>query len=466
MLKSIAASLLVVDLASAAGGWHVEAGMNACGTACGTRKDQPGLHYVGVKPNATACAATCETVPAADCSIWLFSSGSGACWWRTDGAWKLTPQADITSACRETAGADGTPCVAGCGLCPAAPTPAPTPLPPVISGQGQFRYQYDPHRLVLPPSVELLNGHGLARDASGRVYFTYESSNKADAGVRALVRFEKDGTGGTLLGNATLAQGVPHGLKVQREADGIEYLYHANNAATVTKTTLAGDILWRTDMTSAWSGNKTNWPFKPTDLLIPPGEADTLLVADGYGLSKVHSFDRASGRYTGLVFGGKGDATVPGQSATFNCNHGLSLDDRVGKIVVSDRSNHRLVWIENDGTLIETLNVSSSAPLPCNAQTSSGTSLGGEFLLVPGLGLDYVDPGPWLNGSVAIFDGNNSLVSNVEVARFLGVGVLGHTHPHDAIFLANGDIAVAVWKGHEKGSVGGLEYWARLPAAE
>ena len=35
-----------------------------------------------------------------------------------------------------------------------------------------------------------------------------------------------------------------------------------------------------------------------------------------------------------------------------------------------------------------------------------------------------------------------------------------------AATLANGDIAVAVWKGHEKGSVGGLEYWARLPAAE
>ena len=53
-----------------------------------------------------------------------------------------------------------------------------------------------------------------------------------------------------------------------------------------------------------------------------------------------------------------------------------------------------------------------------------------------------------------------------QVAKYLGVGVLGHTHPHDAIFLSNGDIAVAVWKGHEAGSFGGIEYWSRLPQAQ
>ena len=133
---------------------------------------------------------------------------------------------------------------------------------------------------------------------------------------------------------------------------------------------------------------------------------------------------------------------------------------------VSDRSNHRLRWIENDGSLISDLNVSEFAPLPCNAQTSSGTALGGGYLVVPGLGVDKVDPGPWLNGSVGILDEHNHLLSNLEVARWLGVGVLGHTHPHDAIFLTNGDIAVAVWKGHEAGSLGGLEYWTHLPPDE
>lgn len=78
---------------------------------------------------------------------------------------------------------------------------------PVISGSGNFRYQYDPSKLKLPPSVQLLNGHGLTRDKAGNIYFTYESTNKDDPSVRALIRFQSDGTGGTLLGDATLAQG-------------------------------------------------------------------------------------------------------------------------------------------------------------------------------------------------------------------------------------------------------------------
>lgn len=77
---------------------------------------------------------------------------------------------------------------------------------------------------------------------------------------------------------------------------------------------------------------------------------------------------------------------------------------------------------------------------------------------------DRYDPGPQLNGSVGILDVNNTLISNIEVAKLLGAK-LGATHPHDAIFLSNGDIAVACWKGHEPGSLGSLTYWHRLPPA-
>jgi len=319
--------------------------------------------------------------------------------------------------------------------------------------------------MVLPASVKLLHGHGVTKDKAGRFYATYVPQNQSDPAARCLVRWEPDGSGAALLGDAALAQGVPHGLKYGVEADGTEYLLHANNAAKVIKTSLDGDVIWSTDMTAAWRNDKEHWPFKPTDLLVPPGTS-SVFVADGYGLSKVHEFDMKTGTYTGVVFGGKGDS-----SGTWNCNHGLSWDDRVGKIVVSDRSNHRLTWINNDGTFVKTLNLTSNTPLPCNAQTSAGTVFGNEYLVVPGLGLDKVDPGPWLAGNVAIFDGNNTLVSNIEVAKLLGVDPtlpknqqLGHTHPHDAIFLPNGDIVVAVWKGHEAGSLGGLEYWTHLKA--
>lgn len=108
-----------------------------------------------------------------------------------------------------------------------------SPGAPVISGSGAFRYQYDPTKLLLPPTVQLLNGHGLARDRAGNIYFTYESTDKTAASVRALIRYSPDGSGGELLGDATLAQGVPHGLKIAVEG-GVEYLYHGNNAATVS----------------------------------------------------------------------------------------------------------------------------------------------------------------------------------------------------------------------------------------
>ena len=117
-----------------------------------------------------------------------------------------------------------------------------------------------PTRQPAGVQADLLHGHGLTKDKAGNIYFTYASQNPTAPSARALIRFAPDGTSGVVLGNATLALGVPHGIKVQMEADGKEYLYHANNAATVTKTTLDGAIVWRTDMTAAWTGDKTHWP--------------------------------------------------------------------------------------------------------------------------------------------------------------------------------------------------------------
>ena len=132
VLKVFYCSALVVGATAAAdAGWHTEVGMNACTNGnCGEHKDQPGLHFAGLKPNVTACAATCEAAAPKDCGIWLYSSGSQSCWWRTDSVWQLMAQADVTSACREDVGSDGTPCIVGCGSCGAAPTPPPTPLAP------------------------------------------------------------------------------------------------------------------------------------------------------------------------------------------------------------------------------------------------------------------------------------------------------------------------------------------------
>lgn len=104
-----------------------------------------------------------------------------------------------------------------------------------------------PGLVQLPAGVEMLNGHGLAKDQGGNIYFTFQSAT-VNASTRVLVRFNPDGSGGVLLGDDNrLALGVPHGLRIRKEADGQEYLYHANNDATIHKTFLNGSIVWTTN---------------------------------------------------------------------------------------------------------------------------------------------------------------------------------------------------------------------------
>ena len=55
----------------------------------------------------------------------------------------------------------------------------------------------------------------------------------------------------------------------------------------------------------------------------------------------------------------------------------------------------------------------------------------------------HVLPGKNSNGTVGVLDENNQVVSILEIAKLLGDQ--GHMHPHDAIFLPNGDIVVCCW---------------------
>jgi hypothetical protein len=68
-------------------------------------------------------------------------------------------------------------------------------------------------------------------------------------------------------------------------------------------------------------------------------------------------------------------------------------------------------------------------------------------------------------GSVGIFSepaaGYSTLLSTIPVRELLGEQ--GHTDPHDAIFLPNGDIVVTCWKNPgEPTSIGTISYWERV----
>jgi hypothetical protein len=298
------------------------------------------------------------------------------------------------------------------------------PKTPVISGYGEFRYQYTPEKLVLPDEVKMRNGHGLCRDTQGNIYFTFEPE-KVEENTRSLVRFAPDGTGPVLLGgDNALAHGVPHGLNIDIDKDGNAVLYHANNDATVHKTTLDGRILW----TQKWSAQMGN--YKPTDAVAPPG-GDRVLIADGYGSSMIHALKAKDGIYAGKSWGGLGSA-----HGELNCPHGITFDTRRKLLLTADRGNKRLEYFTLSGFYHSTIQA-KEITAPCNAD------IWGDYVLVPDL-----------DGPVVILDKDNQVVSVVEVGKLLGEQ--GFRHPHDAIWLANGDIAVCTW------NPGRLGYWKRL----
>jgi len=308
---------------------------------------------------------------------------------------------------------------------PAADAPEASGAGPLISGSGAFRYQYLPEKLVLPPEVNMRNGHGLCHDAMGNIYFTFEPVT-VEAATRCLVRFAPDGTRPELLGSDnTLAFGVPHGLNIHTDATGKQYLYHANNAATIFKTTLEGEILW----TQKWPAAMGN--YHPTETVVTP-DGQRLLVADGYGSSMLHALNTADGVYAGKSWGGTGTA-----HGEFNCPHGISYDPRRKLLLVCDRGNHRLEYFSVEGLYQSSLAI-PAGKAPCN------TDFWGDYALVPDL-----------DGPVVILDKDNQTVSVLEVGKLLGSR--GFVHPHDAIWLPNGDIVVCTW------NPGRLGYWQRLP---
>jgi len=295
------------------------------------------------------------------------------------------------------------------------------PLPTgVTGGSGDFRFAFVPDKLVLPPEAKVLNGHGLCLDKEGNIYFTFEPQ-KIEEQTRCLVRFAPDGTGATMLGsNNTLVHGTPHGLSSAVEKDGRGVLYHANNDGTIHKTTLDGQILW----TQKWSPQMGN--YKPTDAVALGGER--VVVADGYGSSMLHVLNAADGIYAGKSWGGMGTA-----HGELNCPHGITFDPRRQLLLIADRTNKRLEYFTLNGFYQGTIEA-KEITAPCNADVR------GDDLLVP-----------VLNGPLVILDKDNKVVSVIEQRKLLGEH--GFLHPHDAVWLANGDIAVCTW------NPGRIGYW-------
>jgi hypothetical protein len=250
----------------------------------------------------------------------------------------------------------------------------------VVLGTGRHRYEWVKGWGKLPDGMEYGNTHGgIVEDEKGRIFVNTDSEH-------AIIVYDKAGKFVKSWGK-DFKNGV-HGMFIVKEGrKELLWLAHQNRHEAV-KTTLDGEVLMTLGVPEKAGVYKDASEYKPTSVAVAPD--GSVFVADGYGLSWIHKYS-AKGEYL-KSFGGRG--TEPGK---FRTPHGIFIDTRKKDrplLVVADRANRRLQWLDFDGKFVE------EAPgifsLPCQVHQS------GDDLVVPDL-----------DGRVTIIDKDNKLVCHL-----------------------------------------------------
>lgn len=295
-----------------------------------------------------------------------------------------------------------------------------------ILGRDEHTYEMVHDWLMPPAEIKWGDTHGLAQDRDGRIYVAHTVHPSSEKGDAVVVFDEK---GAFIESFGAEFKGGAHGLDLRAES-GEEFLYHCDtNRRLVVKTNLKGEVIWTIDRARInESGEYTegmNWV--PTNACF--AKNGDVFIGDGYGSSFIHRFD-INGNLLGTI-------ARPGRDeGRVNCPHGLWVDARSGeeKLVVADRSNRRLQYFSLDGEHLGF--VTEGMRLPCDF------SIRGDLMVVPDL-----------ESVVTILDKENTVVAHLGDGKPTNLRgapreqfIQGKfIHPHDALWLANGDILVAEW---------------------
>jgi len=309
---------------------------------------------------------------------------------------------------------------------------------PPITGSGEHTYECLHDWLQPPEGLLWGETHALCEDEEGNLYVGHTVHKDSRRG-EAIVAYDAQGRFIRAFGSEF--RGGAHGLALHREPEGV-FLYHSDILhCTTAKLTLGGELVW-----------KRGYPredreygarpiaYRPTNIAFSPG--GDYFVADGYGSSHVLRY-AADGRFLGEVgrrLEGKSGRDAP--DGALSTPHSLWVDLRGAApvLAVADRSNHRIQAFGMDGAHRLTVK-DRRLRLPCHCHTR------GDWMVCPDL-----------DSQVCILDRDYRIVAQLGDGKPHN-GAFGSRrtqsraqftpgefiHPHDAIFLGNGDILVSEW---------------------
>lgn len=211
------------------------------------------------------------------------------------------------------------------------------------TGNGAWTYRVVSGWGELPPGETFGGTHGgIATDEAGLLYV----STQSHTGVLVYDRQ------GKLLRSIATDYPEVHSMTYAKE-DGVEYFY-----AIVQKGTPKENWLFIKIKTDGTVVQKITAPqaagfTAPNQWRITaavPAPDGSIIIANGYGDSRIFKFDK-NGVYQ-MSFAGKGS-----QDGLCNCCHGLAVDTRYDQplLLVCDRENRRLCHFDFDGKFVSTI---------------------------------------------------------------------------------------------------------------